>query len=187
MSVARIEKVLDNGDVKVLHDPKDDNDESQDGRDVRRESAATSLVNLARSRAELFHKGEDTFATIEVSGHSETFSIKSRGFRSWLGKLFFETNGRAASGEALSSALGTLEGYARFDGKENECHVRVAGGPDHIWLDLGDPCWHQIEVDATGWRILESKDSPVRFRRPHGMLALPLPVRGGSLANLRDF
>lgn len=63
----------------------------------------------------------------------------------------------------------------------------MSGELDHIWLDLGDPCWRQIEIGARGWRIVESTNSPVRFRRPHGMLALPLPMGGGSLGDLREF
>jgi hypothetical protein len=187
VNVGRIEKVSDSGEMPVLYDAQHNNEENQDRRDVRRESAATSLVNLARSRAELFHTGEDTFATIQLSGHLETYPIRSRGFRSCLGKLFFEAQSRAASGEAISSALATLDGYARFDSPEKQAHVRVAGEQDRVWLDLGDPCWRQIEIDAAGWHILESKDSPVRFRRPHGMLALPFPRRGGSFADLRRF
>ncbi len=37
----------------------------------------------------------------------------------------------------------------------------------------------------SGWRIAD--DVPVRFRRPAGMLALPLPARGGSIEALAPF
>jgi hypothetical protein len=52
----------------------------------QRESQATALVKLVQSRAELFHHGDDCYATVEVSGHLETHSLKSRhsnaGYRS---------------------------------------------------------------------------------------------------------
>jgi hypothetical protein len=45
--------------------------------------------------------------------------------------------------------------------------------------------WRAAEIDAKGWRIVEKP--PVRFRRPSGMRPLPVPVKGGSIAKLKDF
>jgi hypothetical protein len=42
-----------------------------------------------------------------------------------------------------------------------------------------------VEIDATGWRVVENP--PVRFRRASGMKPLPVPVGGGSVADLRLF
>ena len=53
-----------------------------------------------------------------------------------------------------------------------------------IYLDIGDPEWQAVEIDASGWRMIQ--DPPVRFRRTAGMAALPLPERGGSIAQLRS-
>jgi hypothetical protein len=113
--------------------------------------------------------------------------LRSRAFRSWLCKLFFREKRRAATGEALASAIGTLDGFAHFDNAERETFIRVAGNLEHIHVDLCDADWRQVEVDASGWRIIESLQSPVRFRRAHGMLPLPLPEPGGSLNDLRKF
>lgn len=154
---------------------------------VGRESAATAIINLARSNAELIHFGEDSFATIRVSDHLETYSLRSRAFRSWLGQLFYREKRRAATGEALATAIGTLDGFARFECPERETFVRVAGSLEHVWIDLGDSQWRQVEVDASGWRVVDSCESHVRFRRAHGMLSLPLPDRGGSVNDLRKF
>jgi hypothetical protein len=151
------------------------------------QSAATVLVNLARSRAELFHWGEDSFATIKMTGHLETWPIRSRGFRTWLGQIFFRQKHRAATGEAFTSAVATLDGFALFDGAEREVFVRVAGNLERVWIDLCDARWRQVEVDASGWRVVEPNESPVRFRRAHGMLPLPVPETGGLLNDLRRF
>jgi hypothetical protein len=152
-----------------------------------RESAATKLIELAQSNAELFHFGEDCFATIEVTGHQETYPVRSRGFRSWLGKKFFEQQKCGASGEALTSAITTLEGFARFQGGERAVYVRLAEYEDKVFLDLGDQQWRAIEISKEGWGIVESCDCPSRFRRPHGMLALPTPERGSTITGLRSF
>ena len=82
-------------------------------------------MKLARSGAELFHFGGDSFATIEVTDHFETYPIRSSSFRSWLGRLFFVQEGRAASADAASSAIATLDGFGRFEGRECEVSVRL--------------------------------------------------------------
>ena len=154
---------------------------------VERESAATALVKLAQASAELFHFGEDCFATVEVTGHKETYALKSRGFRCWLNRLFFEQQKRTANGEAVTTAITTLEGFARFEGVTRAAFVRVAEFDGNIYLDLCDNQWRVVEIASQGWRIVESKDCPVRFRRAHGMLALPVPERGGSISELWPF
>jgi hypothetical protein len=169
--------------LQIRHSGDGSNEESEG----RRESAATAIINLARSNAELFHFGEDSFATIQVSGHLETYSLRSRAFRSWLGQVFFREKRRAATGEALLSAINTLDGFARFDYPERETFIRVAGNFERLWIDLADSQWRQVEVHSSGWRIVEASESPVRFRRANGMLSLPVPERGGSLNDLRNF
>ena len=71
-----------------------------------------------------------------------------------------------------------LEAQAQFDGPERKVSVRVAEQDGSIYLDLADEFWRAIEIGAQGWRVAE--DVPVRFRRPPGIMALPLPARGGS-------
>ena len=64
-------------------------------------------------------------------------------------------------------------------------HLRIAEHDGTIYLDLGDPEWRAVEIDANGWRVI--CDPPVRFRRHAGMAALPVPQSGGSIAQLRQF
>ncbi len=45
--------------------------------------------------------------------------------------------------------------------------------------------WRAVEIDATGWRVIDKP--PVRFRRAAGMQPLPMPVPGGSIETLRSF
>ena len=45
--------------------------------------------------------------------------------------------------------------------------------------------WRAVEIDATGWRVIDNP--PVRFRRAAGMKPLPTPVSGGSIEMLRPF
>ena len=97
---------------------------------------------------------------------------------------FLKTEG-APSSEALQSALNVIEAKAHFDAPERIVHIRVGGLDGRLYLDLVDETWRAVEIDATGWRVIDSP--PVRFRRAAGMQPLPVPVCGGSIETLRSF
>jgi hypothetical protein len=146
---------------------------------------ADILVALAQP-AELFHTQDGTgFADLESNGHRETWPIRAKGFRRWLTRRFFEEIDGAPSSEALQSALNVIEAMAHFDAPERLVHVRVGGLEGRLYLDLGDESWRAVEIDATGWRVIDRP--PVRFRRSSGMKPMPTPMRGGSVETLRSF
>ena len=150
-----------------------------------RPTQANILIELAQT-AELFHAPDETgFADLEVNGHRETWPIRAKGFRRWLARRFFEATKGAPSSEALQSALNVIEAKAHFDAPERTVHIRVGGLDDRLYLDLADETWRAVEIDATGWRVIDNP--PVRFRRAAGMQPLPIPVPGGSVETLRSF
>ena len=85
----------------------------------------------------------------------------------------------------MRSAIDIVEARAQFEAPVRNIHVRVGGHDGKIYLDLADKAWRAIEVDTSGWRVIDRP--PVRFRRAKGMLPLPEPVKGGSLETLRSF
>jgi hypothetical protein len=146
---------------------------------------ADILINLAQS-AELFHAPDGTgFADLDINGHRETWPIRTKGFRRWLARRFFKATQGAPSSEALQSALNVIEAKAHFDAPQRIVHIRVGGLDERLYLDLGDATWRAVEIDATGWRVIENP--PVRFRRAAGMQPLLVPVAGGSIEVLRSF
>jgi hypothetical protein len=154
---------------------------------VSKPSQATILVELAleTSDLELFHNGPDGFALIPQGTHRESWPIRSSSFRRWLARLYFNHAHAAPGSQALQDALGVLEGKALFEGVEQIVHLRVAEHEGAIWIDLADEYWQAVRVAAKGWEVVH--DPPVRFRRSRGMLPLPYPVKGGTLAELREF
>ena len=159
--------------------------EENGDRGRRGPTQADILIDLAQS-AELFHAPDGTgFADLDINGHRETWPIRAKGFRRWLARCFFEATQGAPSSEALQSALNVIEAKAHFDAPERVVHIRVAGFDDRLYLDLGDATWRAVEIDATGWRVIDNP--PVRFRRAAGMQPLPVPATGGSIEVLRSF
>ncbi|WP_417719574.1 hypothetical protein [Salipiger sp.] len=157
--------------------------ESGDG--GRGPTQADILIDLAGA-ADLFHSADGTaLADILINEHRETWPVRTKGFRRWLARQFFVQTGGAPSSEALQSALNVIEAKAHFDGPERPVFIRVGGLDGRLYLDLGDEAWRAVEIDATGWRIIEKP--PVRFRRAAGMQPLAVPIKGGSVETLRAF
>jgi hypothetical protein len=163
--------------------PKTDSGKGQ--HKTKAPSQAELLIEMAAD-AELFHTPDDkAFADIQNNGHRETRPIRSKSFRRWLANRFYKDKKGAPNSEAMQSALQVIEGRAHFEGPERKVFVRVGGVGDKVYIDLGDEAWRAIEIDANGWRII--KEAPVRFRRASGMRPLPVPVRGGSVEDLKPF
>jgi hypothetical protein len=85
----------------------------------------------------------------------------------------------------MQDALGVIEGGAVYGGPELPVAVRIADNDEAIFLDLADSQWRAVDITAHGWTVVV--DPPMKFLRPRGVLALPEPVRGGSVADLRRF
>jgi hypothetical protein len=143
------------------------------------------LVDLAAS-AQLFHHPIGTaYADLLVDSHRETWSVRSPRFRAWLRRRYYAATGQAPSAAELASALNLLEARAQFDGPERTVHVRLAAHDGHIYLDLADRDWRAVEIGSHGWKVIA--EAPLRFRRPAGLLPLPMPQPGGSLDELASF
>jgi hypothetical protein len=149
--------------------------------------AATLLVRLVeQAGAVLFHAPDGVaYACVQVGEHREVWPLRQSGFRRWLKRLYYDTTSKAPGAQAVEDAIGVLEGRACFDGAELPVHVRLAEHAGRIYLDLGRPGWEVLEIAPDGWRA--APDPPVRFRRPKGLLPLPVPARGGSLDEMRPF
>src|SRR5215471_14075612 len=164
-----------------------------------KERTADKLIKIAVERS---YRDEDSkpqaggffhtpdavaYVDIEIDGWRETWPVRSRGFRRWLVRVYYETTGTAPNSEALQTALALAEARAFFDGPRREVYTRVGGTNGKIYIDLANEHWQAIEISSTGWQVLDSEQVLVRFRRAPGMLPLPEPRTGGSVDDLRLF
>jgi len=144
------------------------------------------MLNNMRLCEELFHTSSGlAFADFITDGHRETWPIRSKRFRTWVRRCYYRATGAAPGAAVIAPALDLLEARAQFDGPERIVHTRVAEHAGRLYLDLADERWRAVEIGSDGWRVLASP--PVRFRRPAGMLPLPIPEHGGSIEVLRPF
>jgi len=149
------------------------------------QSQATIATNMA-GEWELWHTpAKDSYATIPVGDHNETWHIRSQTFKRFVAKQFYDETGKAMNSEALSATINLIEAKAMFEGEEHPIHIRVAEHEGNIYLDLCNASWQVVEITPSGWRVID--ESPVRFRRSRGMLPLPTPEIGGQIDQLRGF
>ncbi len=150
-------------------------------------SQSNQILQLADD-IELFHTSDRTaFACVEVGGHKEIHPVNSKSFRDYLSYQFYQEDGKSPSSQALQDAINSLSGKAKFEGRTQDVHVRLAASNEKIYLDLCNDEWQILEIDADGYQIIEASHSPVRFRRTKAMQALPIPAGRGDIGKLRDF
>ncbi|WP_437994732.1 hypothetical protein WMF26_24995 [Sorangium sp. So ce185] len=143
------------------------------------------LLELAAG-AELFRSPDGVaFATLKINGHRETWRLESRGFSDWLKREFYRRHQSVPGAQTLRDALAMFEARARYEGAEEPVYLRVAEKNGVVYLDLGDKDWRAAEITPRGWSVVA--EPPVKFRRTRGMQALPEPVRGGRIDDLRRF
>ena len=161
--------------------------EGHEDKRVKPDSEATQIIRVVGlTEAEFFRTPTgDPYVTVPIADHSETYALGSRAYRAWLNRVVYKGIHKCPSATALQAATNTLAAVAQFDGLVNPVQVRVAECEGALWLDLGDPDWQVVRITPKGWKVLAR--GPVRFRRPRGMLALPLPSTGGSLLDLCPF
>lgn len=149
-----------------------------------KESMTDQMVNLIPAKRLFCDLMGDAYVSIESNGHIETLPLKSRVFREYLSDLAQNRFGRTPTSQALQDTINNLCGKSRAGGTVLPVFVRIGELGGKIYLDLGDPHWKAVEVDAEGWRIIS--DVPVRFRRPPGLMEISKPESGGSVDLLLD-
>jgi hypothetical protein len=151
----------------------------------KHKNQAETLVSMADD-ADLFHTPDQVpYATVRVGDHNETWTIRSRSFKRWLMRSYYEELGGTPNAQAIADAIGMLEARALFDGRTLPVFTRLAEKDGCIYLDMANEAWHAVEISPSGWAVVS--EPPVKFKRPPGMLSLPEPIRGGRVDDLRPF
>ena len=161
----------------------------QSGEKPERQSSVRVLTRLASS-ARLFRSADGHFcAQVRVGDRLEIYGLRSAGFRDWLIDGYMIDQPEPPSNWAIRRVVGMLEARARFTSGMPEVYVRVGQGGDGAdspyFLDLGDPSGRAVAIRDQGWSVVDKPD--VFFRRPDGLLPLPVPARGGSIDLLRSY
>ena len=153
----------------------------------KKETPAQLALRLLEG-VELFHSpDEESYASINVGSHVETYHLSETGFKRFVTKTYWRAAKNTLNNQTLADILSVLDAKAQYDGKKHSTFHRIARHEDSIYLDLCNDKWEVVEISAEGWKITSTKDCPIKFTRPKGIGALPTPERGGSVDMLRAY
>jgi energy-coupling factor transporter ATP-binding protein EcfA2 len=150
----------------------------------KEDNAAAVAVRLALERGEFWHaQDREPWASVpEGEGIVAHYPLRSPAFRAWLAGLYYRATEKPLYAQALQDARAVLEAKALYEGPQHAVHPRVAEHEGRVYLDLGREDWKAVEVGPEGWRVVESRACPVRFRRSRYTRPLPLPEPAGPEA-----
>jgi putative DNA primase/helicase len=127
--------------------------------------------------AELFRDQQGRpHATFWHNGQSRTFLLDGKvdGVQSYLNTLAFERLKHRIGASDLTCVLDVIVTRAR-KGPMKEVFCRVGSAGDSIILDLCRDDDQVVHIHPGSWEVVAQ--SPVKFRRPKGMMALPQPAQ----------
>jgi hypothetical protein len=109
------------------------------------------------SLASLLPKGKEYFEIVQ---------LRSSHFKSYVAHLMYDTDHKVINSEALSSALNVLE-YKATHGVQVTLYNRVAPDPqgNGIWLDTANKLNQAYHITKEGWKLVDSTDIPLLFKR----------------------
>jgi hypothetical protein len=187
---ARIAQGLDLNDTKACHAAGDEFrkaiviDRVVAAKEQGRLSDAESIVQLAEQRYRFGRSPGDLLFAVPVHGPKIATMLRgsSDALRAKLAREFRAVHGRTASSTALTDAMTVLQGIA-LDADLEPLGLRVVEHEGNIVIDLGGPDGRAVVVSPGGWEVIDTP--PVLFRRTALTDALPEPIKGGHLRELR--
>lgn len=153
-----------------------------DGEDEKKERIPAQtdlLVAYTQKHFELAHdENRDGLAISKAT--KEAFRLNSRAFRDDLLAGFYREQEIAVRDASLREGMMTLQALARATDAPRKANLRVAGGGDEYFIDLGRPGdAHAIRLVPGHWEIT---DRPRHlFVRGDAMLPLVEPIRNGDV------
>ena len=146
------------------------------------------LLLAAANEAEYWHDPEgEAYATIKENGGCKTHcKVRSKTFKSWLSWKVYKLFKCAPGSQPLEDTLRVLEARAKFDSKEFETHVRIAGDANTSFLHLADVLGTIKKIDAEGVVAWDAPDGSLKFLTKPGMKKLPVPVVPDDIKDARD-
>jgi hypothetical protein len=144
-----------------------------------KEKQADTIIRLGEEAEYFRNEIGEAYAKVPSASHFECLKVKSRKFRLWLTKEYYEETGRAPAEDAMRQALGIMEMKATFAGSEHTLERRVASVENAYYYDLVNVQWQAVKITPGSCQIIT--DPPTIFVRSNNMKAQVEPIFPGNL------
>jgi putative DNA primase/helicase len=152
------------------------------------------LVVIGLNRSALWHNANrQCFASNACDDHLEHYNLDQEYYQDFLANEYGKDHKMEINGvmrpifpkrSKLVEATYHLKNHARCADLLTP-RTRINYWQGQLWLDLGRKDWSGVCITADGWQLVSRIAAPMT--RDIGMGALPIPVKGGNIADLRPF
>lgn len=157
------------------------NNSNNDGEKV---TQSDRLIKLASDAEFFLNKIEEAYAAVEINEHTEVIRVRSKKFKLWLQKLYFENTRKAPSSDALNQALGIIEMMATFSDNERKLERRVSKHEGDFYYDLADSKFRAVKITKDACTI--ENNPPILFIRNKNMKAQVEPDLSVDIKELTE-
>ncbi|MCG1027041.1 hypothetical protein J5S49_01895 [Virgibacillus halodenitrificans] len=148
----------------------------------KKESQADILIRVSEQAKFFKNDLDEAFAAVTINGHQEVLKVKSKKFKMWLMKQYYDATKKAPTSDAMNQSLSVMEMKAAFDGDEHNLQLRVAERDGAFYYDLANEDWSVVKIEPNACRILN--EPPILFTRNKNTKAQALPDFAGDLKQL---
>ncbi len=181
-----------NGNGRAHTDTASSN--NSNAKDNKKPDESVVLLEELHQRRELnalfVDKHGTPFSAIMINDHREVLAIKSSRFRKWICKRYFETHAEPIKTEILKQFCDLLEAQALFSNDVKDLQLRTANenyGQGTIYLsstynkticyDLTNKEWQVVRASPNGWKVEQSTDVSIMFRRHSNQIPQVIPSK----------
>lgn len=132
-----------------------------------KESQSDLIIRLAKECKYFKNEIDELYAAAWIDSHWEVMDLKSKRFKLYLTKLYYEETGGASRSEGMLQALKVLEMKAIFSENEYTLQRRIAKQDETLYYDLCDKDWNVVKITKEGAEIAEN--APILFTRNNRM------------------
>jgi len=125
------------------------------------------------------------YVHMNTGKHFEILPLESQKVKLFISRICYKHFDTPIKETVVKEVISVLSSKALFDGEKHDLSYRAAIHEGNIWIDLGDEQRRAVKVSTTGWKVVESADVPILFKRYAHMKALPVPVQGGKFKHLK--
>lgn len=141
------------------------------------------LISLSGEAEYIKSEDNELYAVLSSRGVNEVYPIASQKYTEWLVWRFTKEYDHCPRSQSIKDAIRSIKANQGFSAPTKPVFLRSGECNGNIYIDLGDPEWHAVEVTADGWNIIQNP--PVHFRRSPRTRSLPIPIRGGDINELK--
>lgn len=127
---------------------------------------------------------DEEYSIVSVDNHKEVLKIDSQTYRHLIEYRLYIAD-EDASKTSIDKIVQLARLHAKYKGKEQQIHHRIAEYNGHIYYDLCNSNWEAIRITPQGWKTVHPKK--VLFERYSMQEPQVVPRNGGNLKLIRKY